>query len=56
MFLEEARNLGRKEGKKENQKETAINLLKMKLLTVEQIAQASGMDITEIEKLKFELN
>ncbi|QTA81935.1 Putative transposase, RpnA-like [Desulfonema limicola] len=68
MFLEEARNLGmkegfkkgekegKKEGKKEGRKETAINLLKMKLLTEEQIAQASGMNVKEIEKLKYELN
>ena len=66
MFLEEAKRIGREEGKKEGIKEgkkegieekrneTILNLLKMKVLTVEQIAEATGAKIMEIEKLKRE--
>lgn len=47
-FLNEAKKAGKFEGKKE----TAARLLKMKLLTIEQIADATGLDVLEIEKLK----
>ncbi len=47
-FLNEAKKAGKFEGKKE----TAVRLLKMKLLSYEQIADATGLDVREIEKLK----
>jgi predicted transposase/invertase (TIGR01784 family) len=47
MFLNEARKAGKKAGRKD----TAIRLLKMGLLTKEQIAQAADLDIGEIEEL-----
>ena len=56
MFLKEAKKIGREEGRKEGitegEKKLAIRLLKKKLLTVEQIAEASDLSIQEIEKLK----
>lgn len=48
MFLDEAK----REGKREGRKETALKLLKMNLLSIKQIADATGFDIIEIEKLK----
>jgi len=46
---------GIEKGIEENKNETAIKLLTMKILTVEQISEATVMDITEIENLKSEL-
>jgi len=48
MFLNEARRLGRKEGRRE----TAVKLLGIKMLTLDQIAAVTDLDINEIEKLK----
>ncbi len=45
----------KKEGAHQKALETAKNLLKMKLLTVEQISQAAGLSIEEINKLANEL-
>ena len=48
MFLNEARKTGRKDA--------ALRLLQMELLTIEQIAEATDLDIQEIEKLKCSLS
>jgi predicted transposase/invertase (TIGR01784 family) len=50
--LEEGRREGREEGIAEGKKLLAIQLLRKKLLTVEQIAEAAGLEIREIEKLE----
>ena len=59
MFLDEAKKRGMEEGKiegrEEKKKEMGVKLLKMKVLSVEQIAEATESEITEIEKLKSEL-
>ncbi len=49
MFLNEAKKIGRLEEKKE----IAIKLLKKNLLPIEQIADLTGLDIQEIEKLRL---
>ena len=46
---------GRIEGKDEKAKEAAKNLLKMNALSVEQIAQAEGLSIDEVQKLALEI-
>ncbi len=40
----------------EGKKETALNLLKMNLLTEEQIAKTTGLRPAEIKKLKLKLH
>ena len=56
MFLNEAkkhgREEGREEGRKEGKRQTALRLLQMGLLSVDQIADATGLDLREIEQLK----
>lgn len=47
-FLNEAR----RQGRKEERKDTALRLLKMNLLTVDQIAEATDLDVHEVERLK----
>lgn len=42
---------GVQEGKQEKAQETAAELLKMNLLTKEQISQATGLSLLEIQKL-----
>ena len=49
--LAEGRAEGRVEGRDEKAKETALNLLKMKVLSKEQIAQATGLTTQQIEEL-----
>ena len=50
-----AKREGIAEGSHQNALETAKNLLKMKLLTIEQISHAAGLSIEEINKLANEL-
>ena len=45
---------GLEKGKKEANLSTAKNLLQLKVITIEQIAEATGLSIEEIEKLKEE--
>jgi predicted transposase/invertase (TIGR01784 family) len=52
MFLNEARRKGLEEGLERGRKETALNLLRANLLSADQIAEATGLDIGEVEKLK----
>ena len=52
---EEIDNAGFEElGRQKMAKETALNLLQMKLLNKEQIAKATGLSLNQIEKLKKE--
>ncbi len=46
---------GKKEGKLEGKTETALNLLKMGLLTEEQIAKVTNLTPAEVKKLKVKL-
>ena len=46
-----AREEGREEGRKDGQNKTARNMLAMGLGTHEQIAQAVGLPLEEVEKL-----
>lgn len=45
------RKEGRQEGRKENQEETARRMLKTGKLTVEEIAEYSGLSIADVERL-----
>ena len=45
---------GRQEGLQEGQRLTALNLLKLGVLTNEQIAQSTGLSVAEVEKLRLE--
>jgi predicted transposase/invertase (TIGR01784 family) len=47
-FLNEARRTGRRE----ERKDTALRLLKMNLLSLDQIAEATELDVREVERLK----
>ena len=47
---------GREEGARNKAIETARQLLKMDLLTVEQIATATQLSVEEVVKLKQEIN
>ena len=47
---------GMEQGLQQKAEETAKNLLKMKVLTNEQIAQATGLNIDEVKKLADEMN
>jgi predicted transposase/invertase (TIGR01784 family) len=59
MFLNEARRKGLEEGLEKGlekgKKETALNLLRANLLPMDQIAEVTGLEIAEIEKLKRSL-
>ncbi len=46
---------GKREGKLEGRTETALNLLKMGVLTDEQIAKATNLSIAEVKKLRQKL-
>lgn len=50
----EGLNLGRAEGIHSNAIENAKNLIKMKVLSNEQIAQATGLSVEEVQKLSSE--
>jgi len=52
MFLNEAKKIGRMEGKRE----IIIKLLKKNLLPIEQIADLTGLDKQEIEKLRLSIS
>ena len=54
-FREEGREEGRLEGSRQKAIEAAKNLLKMKLLTVEQIAQAAGLSVETVKSLSDEI-
>jgi predicted transposase/invertase (TIGR01784 family) len=60
MFLNEARRKGLEEGRKEGERlgmqKAAIKLIQRNLLSVDQIAEVTGLEITEIEKLKRSLS
>ncbi|WP_412851384.1 Rpn family recombination-promoting nuclease/putative transposase [Ectothiorhodospira shaposhnikovii] len=43
---------GRQEGRQENARETAINLLKLGVLTDEQVAQSTGLSLAEVKALQ----
>ncbi|MFP4154223.1 MAG: hypothetical protein ACLFSG_00855, partial [Halothiobacillaceae bacterium] len=45
---------GREEGRKEANRVTARNLLKMVMLTDEQVAEATGLSLSEIKALRDE--
>ena len=51
---EEGLNLGRAEGEHLKAVESAKNMLIMKLGTIEQIAQATGLSIEEVQNLSLE--
>ena len=53
--VEEIRNEGRTEGRTEQAIEAAINLLKMNVLTPEQIAQAQGLPLEKVLELQKSL-
>ena len=46
---------GKKEGAHENAIESAKNFLKMNILTVEQIAQGTGLSVAEVQELAAQL-
>ena len=50
----EGLNLGRAEGEHSKSVETEKNMLIMKLGTIEQIAQATGLSIEEVQNLSLE--
>ncbi len=50
-IMEESRNEGLAQGAREAKIQTAKNMLKMKLGSIEQIAQVSGLSIKEVEEL-----
>ncbi len=52
---EKGREEGREEGKEEGRKQTAMKLLKMGVLGLEQIAEASEMSVEEVEQLNRDL-
>ena len=51
----EGKREGKLEGKREGRIETALNLLKMGLLTDEQIAKAANLRSDEVKKLRQKL-
>ena len=53
--LEKGLRQGRQEGAQQKAIEAATNLLKMKLLTVEQIAQAQGLTVEKVLELKAQI-
>jgi predicted transposase/invertase (TIGR01784 family) len=56
MFLNEARRMGREEGRREERKEIVLNLLRAGLLSTDQIANMTGLEIGEIEEMKGSLS
>ena len=44
----------KREGAQQKAVENAINFLRMKILTVEQIAQGTGLSVEEVQKLSAE--
>ena len=54
--LEKGMEKGRNEGLEAGRKETALNLLRADLLSMDQIANVTGLEKSEIEKLKRSLS
>ena len=54
--LEKGLAQGLEEGAKKKALETAKNLLRMNVLTIEQIASAAGLSVDEVMNLKQSLN
>jgi predicted transposase/invertase (TIGR01784 family) len=52
--IEKGMKIGKAEGKAENRKEMALKLISMGILTDEQVAEATGFTVQEIETLKSE--
>ena len=50
--MEKGMEKGLKKGREENMEKTAVNLLKMGVLTKEQIAEATGLPLERIEILE----
>jgi predicted transposase/invertase (TIGR01784 family) len=49
---EEGKEEGKKEGKKERKVETAINLIRMDVLSDQQIADAVGLSVEQVKQLR----
>jgi len=47
--------IGHLQGKQENKSEITLNLLKMGLLTEEQIAKATNLSLEEVKKLRLKM-
>ncbi|EID84701.1 hypothetical protein (putative transposase or invertase) [Treponema sp. JC4] len=54
-IMRAAKKEGREEGAQQKAEEAAINLLKMKILSDEQIAQAQGLTVEKVQELKTQL-
>ena len=52
--MEKGMKKGLQKGREEGQRLVAINLLKLGMLTNEQIAQSTGLPVAEVEKLRLE--
>ena len=52
QWVEQERQKGRQEGRQDTQRQTAINLLTLGMLTDEQIAQVTGLTLTEVKTLR----
>ena len=55
-FIEEGREIGIAEGSQQKAVEAAINLLKMNVLSEEQIAQAEGLPLEQVLELKQQIS
>ena len=55
-FIEEGREIGIAEGTRQKAVEAAINLLKMNVLSEEQIAQAEGLPLEQVLELKQQIS
>ena len=55
LAIQDSKREGIAEGRQEAKLEAARNLLKMKLGTFEQIAQAQGLPLEEVQKLAEEI-
>ncbi|MFP4296206.1 MAG: hypothetical protein ACLFQH_10335, partial [Halothiobacillaceae bacterium] len=52
---EEGEKIGEERGREEEKRVTARNLLKMMMLTDEQVAEATGLSLREIQALRVEM-
>ena len=55
-IMRAAKKKGRKEGAQQKPIEAATNLLKMNMLSVEQISQAEGLPLEKILELKAQIS
>ena len=53
-WVEEGREEGRQEGEQRRAEQTARNLIKLGVLSDEQIAQATGLTMEDVEALRVE--